>query len=82
MAKLWEGSDLNQKQRLQTVIFPEGVKYDGKAYRTPVTARIFKQLHANNSPESHLVAPTDSSLNSVITDLMNIYKLKDLLPDI
>ncbi len=52
---LWEAADAEQKRRLQTLIFPEGVTFDGKVLGTLVTALIFKLLDPNQTDEVKLV---------------------------
>ena len=41
---LWEAATPEQKRRLQALIFPEGVTFDGEALGTPATALIFRLL--------------------------------------
>ena len=44
-ADLWVQSSLDQKQRLQTLFFPEGIAFDGSRFnRTAVTAPLFSYL--------------------------------------
>ncbi len=58
LASLWAQADVNLKQRFQLLIFPDKIYYDNGAFRTTVTALIFKQLQAKTPAELHLVAPT------------------------
>lgn len=55
---LWVAASLDQKQRLQRVFFPEGLKFDGKAFRTAVTCLAFKQLAASECHENAVASPT------------------------
>jgi hypothetical protein len=43
-SKIWEVASAPRKRRLQTLMFPEGVSFDGKGLRTPTTAFIFSLL--------------------------------------
>ena len=57
--RLWTEASLEQKQRLQNVLFPRGVtwsRYGG--FGTAETSIIFRLLRAVPSPESRVVSPT------------------------
>jgi site-specific DNA recombinase len=43
---VWDSSDFHQKQRLQSLLFPEGIRYDVKIehYRTPKVNSIFEAM--------------------------------------
>ncbi len=41
LAGSWNRAELQQKQRLQSLIFPSGVTWDGEAVRTQETASVF-----------------------------------------
>jgi hypothetical protein len=43
-AGVWEQCSLDQKQRLQQVLFPHGVEYSNGIYRTEGTSFLFKGL--------------------------------------
>ena len=43
-ARLWANSPFDQKQRLQQVIFPQGVEFEGGTYRTRETSLVFFDL--------------------------------------
>ena len=43
-ARLWTDSSSDQKQRLQKVLFPQGVTFDNGNYRTAETCLFFKLL--------------------------------------
>jgi hypothetical protein len=43
-ARLWIELGLDQKQQLQQVLFPEGLRFDGEQFGTAVTCLAFKQL--------------------------------------
>ena len=40
--RLWEEFPLDLRRRMQKVLFPEGLVYDGEAFRTPVTCLFFR----------------------------------------
>ena len=42
--RLWEEFPLELRRRMQKVLFPEGLVYDGKAFRTAVTCVFFRDL--------------------------------------
>ena len=45
-AGVWQRCSLEQKQRLQQVLFPKGVEYLDGLYRTHETSFLFKGLNA------------------------------------
>jgi site-specific DNA recombinase len=56
---LWRECSLGQQQRLQQVLFPQGVLYDQKTgYRTATTCLFFNMLDGNSKDKTHLVALT------------------------
>jgi site-specific DNA recombinase len=55
-ARLWEQAAPDQKQRLQRVLFPQGLVFDGAGFGTPVTCLAFV--------ESALLAESDSAVAS------------------
>jgi hypothetical protein len=51
-------SSLDQKQRLQSLFFPEGIAFDGARFnRTAVTAPLFSYLAEKNVASEDLVSP-------------------------
>ena len=64
VAGLWERASLKHKQRLQSVLFPEGLVFErgGKGqsggFRTPVTGLAFKTFAAFSEGKSTLASPT------------------------
>ena len=56
--RLWEQAPLEQKQRLQSVFFPEGLTFDGSKFGTAVTCLAFAQLPAFSGAEEGLASPT------------------------
>jgi site-specific DNA recombinase len=58
-ADLWVQSSLDQRQRLQQLFFPEGVRFDGKRFdRTAVTSSAFKYLRPVEGLNESLVDQT------------------------
>jgi site-specific DNA recombinase len=56
---LWKECSIDQQQRLQQVLFPQGVLYHQKTgYRTQTTCLIFNMLEGNSEDKTHLVALT------------------------
>ena len=55
-AGAWDRSPLEQKQRLQQVLFPKGVKYADGIYRTTATSLMFIMLHTIAEKKEELVA--------------------------
>ena len=60
--QLWEAADPDQKRRLQKLIFPEGVSFDGDALRTPVTVLIFSMLSPEMTQRERFGRPIASRL--------------------
>jgi hypothetical protein len=56
-------AELQQKQRLQSIIFPFGVTWDGEAVRTRETARVFGWIDPICDDEERLVTPSTCSWN-------------------
>ncbi|MBA3341984.1 MAG: hypothetical protein H0T48_09120 [Gemmatimonadaceae bacterium] len=50
LSRFWSGARPDQKQRLQTVFFPEGIDFSEEKFRTPVNGLIFNDL-PNEAPE-------------------------------
>ena len=55
--RLWLEADLDQRQRFQTLLFPEGLQVENGELRTPVTASFYEELHSFTTPEERLVEP-------------------------
>ena len=55
--RLWMELGLDQKQQLQQVLFPEGLRFDGEKFGTAVTCLAFKQLAEIGEPESSMASP-------------------------
>jgi len=50
-AGVWEQASLDQKQRLQQVLFPRKVEYADGVYRTQKTSLLFKSLRSESEME-------------------------------
>jgi site-specific DNA recombinase len=57
-ARLWFDSDCDQKQRLQKVLFPDGLRFDGKEFGTAVTSSLFSNLDTIVKEKTNLASPT------------------------
>jgi hypothetical protein len=55
--QVWLELALGQKQRLQQVLFPESLRFDGEKFGTAVTCLAFKQLPDNDKVESSVASP-------------------------
>ena len=55
-ARLWSEFNLEQKQRLQQVIFPKGLQFGNGIYRTSGTSLIFFELEEMSTTKESLVA--------------------------
>ena len=61
VSRLWMELQLDQKQRLQKVLFPEGLKFDGQEFGTAVTCLAFKQFRGSGGSGSNLASPRGNS---------------------
>ena len=57
-ARLWFEATSEQKQRLQRVLFPEGLRYRDGGFGTVVTCFAFTTLERNTEVGSGLASPT------------------------
>ena len=55
--RLWMELGLDQRQQLQQVLFPEGLRFDGKRFGTAATCLPFKQLGANGELKTEVASP-------------------------
>ncbi len=56
-SKVWEAASAPRKRSLQTLIFPEGITFDGKGLGTPATTFIFSLLDAGICDLEEMVEP-------------------------
>ncbi len=52
---IWAAADPTQKRRLQRLVFPEGVSFNGEALGTPVIAMLFSMLREETVVEVKMV---------------------------
>jgi hypothetical protein len=45
-ARLWQGFDVDQRIRFQTLLFPAGLPFDGEGFGTTEISPVFKMLEA------------------------------------
>lgn len=57
-SRLWLEANLQQRQRLQSLLFPEGLQVRETEVRTPVTSSFFEELQRFTTPVERLVSPT------------------------
>ena len=57
-ARLWRAASLDQRQRLQRVFFPEGLRFDGEAFGTAVTCLAFRDFGELGPTETGRASPT------------------------
>lgn len=55
---LWEGSGLEQRQRLQSVFFPEGIHYGANGFGTHLTSSFFNVMRNGLQEKTSLASPT------------------------
>ena len=55
--RMWMESDLDQRQRLQKVLFPEGVYFGDGEFGTPRTCIFFNMLQELVAPKSKVASP-------------------------
>jgi site-specific DNA recombinase len=65
-ARLWLEMSLEQRQRFQKVLFPQGIELmpDG-AIRTAVTCSVFEMLHTETTPHTRMAALVISNWNRI-----------------
>ena len=61
-ARLWMEASLDQKQRLQSVFFPEGLRFDGERFGTAATCLAFKEFQVVEAEDDEVASPRGHSL--------------------
>jgi site-specific DNA recombinase len=56
--RLWVGSCLEQRQRLQSALFPDGIEFDGEEFGTTTAPLLFKLLTPDPDDTWGLASPT------------------------
>ena len=75
-ASLWTEIDRVQKQRLQLVLFPEGLRFDSERFGTAVTCLAFKKLDGNGGSNSGMASLMPASWNRVMPWLRAVDELR------
>ena len=68
--RMWSEFPMQHRRRMQKVLFPEGLAYDGEAFRTAVACLFFRNLESLEREEYELVArlvPTSNLLFAQLT---------------
>lgn len=77
-ANLWVQSSLNQKQRLQQLFFPDGVRFDGnRLVGTGTTLPVFNYLSSVSESKKEVVDLTGASWNRIVGWLRRVEVLRD-----
>ena len=79
LEKIWNRSSIQQKQLIQELVFPEGLVCDGSSYRTPKLSPLYEVIQQSDKKKSALVALTTLNWNTLIPNLLEIYKLKEVV---
>ncbi|MEO7972314.1 MAG: recombinase family protein, partial [Thermoanaerobaculia bacterium] len=66
-AELWRRANLDQKRRIQSLIFPAGMAVGKKALPTPQTASIFSELRGDNVGKVKMVERSRATSNRIRT---------------
>ena len=57
-SRLWDNATLDQKLRLQGALFPEGLRFDGSGFGTPVTCLAFVESLVSDGSSDAVASPT------------------------
>jgi hypothetical protein len=57
-ARLWTEYSLAQKQRLQRILFPEGVTFSERGFGTAATSLMFNLLQQPEGEKTRMATPT------------------------
>ena len=57
-SRFWVDCSLSQKQRVQKVLFPEGVRFSEGVFGTSGTSSIFNTLHMRDARKREMASPT------------------------
>jgi site-specific DNA recombinase len=74
---LWVAASLDQKQRLQDVLFPEGLTFDREEFGTAVTCLVFKQLDGLNASGNGMASLSIPSWDQITGFLTSMRQLRD-----
>ena len=70
---IWLDANLDQRQRIQRAIFPEGLPFHGRAFGTGVTCLAFSDLRLNSD---NLASLSPASWNQIVCWLEHIEALR------
>jgi hypothetical protein len=56
-ARAWMEASLEQRQQIQSAIFPEGLPFDGREFGTAPTCLAFKQLGKSEGLQNEMASP-------------------------
>ena len=56
-ARAWMEANLEQRQQIQSAIFPEGLPFDGREFGTAATCLAFMQLEKSEGSENGMASP-------------------------
>ena len=76
-ARLWTEFSLEQKQRLQRVLFPEGVRFSDAGFGTAATCLIFNLLQQPEAQKTSLAAQTVTGWNQIVQWLHEVNLLRE-----
>ena len=78
-SNLWVQSSLNQKQRLQQLFFPDGMRFDGKRIvGTGTTLPVFNYLGSDSEQKKGLVDQIFTSWNLMQSWLRRLSELREV----
>jgi len=69
---------LDQKQRFQQILFPNGLRFDGKSFGTFTTCIGFNYLRGISSGDSSLASQSIPSWNQIIAWLKEMETLRQI----
>jgi hypothetical protein len=75
-ARLWMEAELDQKQRLQRVLFPLGLRFRDGAFGTATTCMAFSCLGEDSESREALASPTTPSWNQIAAFLTSMRQLR------
>jgi hypothetical protein len=76
-ARAWMEANLEQRQQIQSAIFPEGLPFDGQGFGTARMCLAFKWLEQSKSVENDLASLGTPSWNQIVGFLESMRQLRD-----
>jgi hypothetical protein len=64
--RMWMQFSPEQKRQFQSLLFPEGLPFDGAAFGTAKTNPVFSYLRSVSETESQMASPMMPSWNQVV----------------